>query len=409
MKDPHHILGLKPGCSEKQLKATYRKLALRYHPDRNEDPKARERFEEINEAYEFLLEHGTELTDRASSYEDLMAREMYRKDRDRRQQQVRARQAQKAREEAYFNRPEMHDPILLVKYLVHALGLLMAMAGVVTPVLVAILGDPASLAGTSFFLIAGGVLCAYIYQRRHTWFKLGKFKTKGKDLRQIFSRRSRKQSKDNCYYARGQRADGKDVRIELLKIMDIKTRNFGYLNHKVSYKRHRRIVQIPRSARATQIHRLASLIKLSAVLVSLILIPLESVAWKLLGGLVIGGILSACLHAVARVKSKVSYLFTPALLIKLVAWVLVLVSITEFGPGLSLRLSEAVYPLFVGMLLLLDMLFDLVMGFFPFYQKLFRPVIRQGKVMDRLYRDHYQNYQEFPVYSVFFPLIRWLF
>ena len=58
---------------------------------------------------------------------------------------------------------------------------------------------------------------------------------------------------------------------------------------------------------------------------------------------------------------------------------------------------------------LLDKLFDFVMGVFPFYKHLFRPVLRQGKVMEGLYGQHYQNYQEFPVYSVFYPLVRWLF
>ena len=57
-----------------------------------------------------------------------------------------------------FNRPEWHDPILLVKYIMHGLGLLFALAAVIGPVLLAIFDDPASLAGTFFFIIAGVVL-----------------------------------------------------------------------------------------------------------------------------------------------------------------------------------------------------------------------------------------------------------
>ena len=55
------------------------------------------------------------------------------------------------------------------------------------------------------------------------------------------------------------------------------------------------------------------------------------------------------------------------------------------------------------------MVIDLVLGFFPFYRLLFRPVIRQGKVLESLYREGYQNYQELPVYSMIYPLFKWLF
>jgi hypothetical protein len=40
---------------------------------------------------------------------------------------------------------------------------------------------------------------------------------------------------------------------------------------------------------------------------------------------------------------------------------------------------------------------------------LFRPIRRQGRIMDSLYREGYQNYQELPIYSVVYPFIRWLF
>jgi len=51
MKDYYRILGVEPGAGIEEIKKAYRKLARKYHPDRNPDPSAHEVFREINEAY----------------------------------------------------------------------------------------------------------------------------------------------------------------------------------------------------------------------------------------------------------------------------------------------------------------------------------------------------------------------
>lgn len=54
-KDYYKILGVSRTASEEEIKRAYRKLALEYHPDRNQsDPKAEEKFKEINEANQVL-------------------------------------------------------------------------------------------------------------------------------------------------------------------------------------------------------------------------------------------------------------------------------------------------------------------------------------------------------------------
>lgn len=53
-KDYYEILGVPRDSSEKDLKGAYRKLAMKYHPDRSEEPDAEEKFKELSEAYAVL-------------------------------------------------------------------------------------------------------------------------------------------------------------------------------------------------------------------------------------------------------------------------------------------------------------------------------------------------------------------
>ena len=56
-RDYYAILGLGPEASEEEIRRTYRRLALEWHPDRNPgNPRAEERFKEISEAYAVLMD-----------------------------------------------------------------------------------------------------------------------------------------------------------------------------------------------------------------------------------------------------------------------------------------------------------------------------------------------------------------
>jgi len=55
--DYYEVLGIQRNAGEEEIKKAYRKLALKYHPDRNPgDKQAEEKFKELSEAYQVLTD-----------------------------------------------------------------------------------------------------------------------------------------------------------------------------------------------------------------------------------------------------------------------------------------------------------------------------------------------------------------
>ena len=65
-KDYYKILGVEPTADDKQIKAAYRKLARKYHPDVSKEKDAEEKFKDASEAYEALKR-----ADKRAEYDEL--------------------------------------------------------------------------------------------------------------------------------------------------------------------------------------------------------------------------------------------------------------------------------------------------------------------------------------------------
>ena len=63
-RDYYEILGVERSASEEDIKKAFRRLAFQYHPDRNKEKDAEQRFKEMNEAYEVLSD-----PDKRSNYD----------------------------------------------------------------------------------------------------------------------------------------------------------------------------------------------------------------------------------------------------------------------------------------------------------------------------------------------------
>jgi len=54
--DPYKVLGVAADASEEEIRSAFRQLALEWHPDRNPDPGALLKFNEISKAYAILID-----------------------------------------------------------------------------------------------------------------------------------------------------------------------------------------------------------------------------------------------------------------------------------------------------------------------------------------------------------------
>ena len=65
LKDYYKILEINPGATKEEVKKAYRKMALKWHPDKNKSEEATQRMQDINEAYKIL-------------YDDILREKYYR-------------------------------------------------------------------------------------------------------------------------------------------------------------------------------------------------------------------------------------------------------------------------------------------------------------------------------------------
>lgn len=75
-RDYYEVLGIQRSANKEEIKNSYRRLALQYHPDRNKSPGAEERFKEISEAYAVLSDD--EKRKRYGTYGHVGAEEVFR-------------------------------------------------------------------------------------------------------------------------------------------------------------------------------------------------------------------------------------------------------------------------------------------------------------------------------------------
>ncbi len=125
LKKHYARLGLKKGAGKKEVKKAYRRLAMKYHPDRNAHPSAEQKFMAINVSYEIICDYleGGAPTYNQISPEEVKKTTYYHNSKFTVEEMERAWERQRAKErseyERYLNLPWYH-PTRLFEYFLYS-------------------------------------------------------------------------------------------------------------------------------------------------------------------------------------------------------------------------------------------------------------------------------------------------
>jgi hypothetical protein len=212
-----------------------------------------------------------------------------------------------------------------------------------------------------------------------------------------------------CQYSRNRPADAYPYKISLLKVHRIDLHHAGPLQHYVNYKRTYQKLKVPRCKMAYRMHTSGSVMKVFLIILSILILPFDSILWRIVAGLVAGGLLSGMVLAITGIRSKVSYLLNISVLVKILAWILVLILFTDFSDFPNIMTHDYIPVGVLSLLFFQDILIDPLIRLFTRKGKQVIPILPQPEPLKKWYLKGYQPYLEIPVWSTIFPLMKWLF
>lgn len=424
IKEYHKILNLPENADKEEIKKAYRRLAKKFHPDINKSSDAHETFLELSEAYEFLINAPhvsySKQTDTKTSQDKEETYKSWNADsyeftrnkaRERAEKQARMRYEQFKKQHEAFQESGLYDIGLIPNFIGNIILFLFAVGCIIYPPIgmfkvVSRTHEWSLLILTIFPLIIGSFIMIYIFQKRKTYFKIGKFYYKIGDVKKIF--KEKRSSNQKCYYSVNQPANSISFELELLKVKDIKLKTAGPLQHNIKHKNVYEKVKIPRSLKAVRIHTINTIIKILSIVLCLFILKFDSELWRMIAGMFVGGIIAQIILLLFKTKSNTSYLVSPFFLMKLITWIMViyLVSDIQIQSG-NIKTQPYIQIVIIGILLLDSFLEQLLKMLFG--KMLLKPIIKQHIKIDEKFENGYQLYNEIPIWTVVYPICKWIF
>ena len=408
----YKILGLSSNIDEKSLKKAYHKLALEFHPDVNPAPDAHEKFLEICEAYEIILfrinsdthifvSQPEEKEEDLANYEEIL-----KEARERATERARMKYEKIKAEKEFF---ESNPVFVILRYVGNYLAIPFSLGLILLPIVIASQEGIHMFFGLFFFWIIGAVIIMHVYSKRKTWFHPGKLNVEWKDVLNFLSIEKRDNAKERCFFAKNRIANSTAFHFTLFQVRDIQLKNYGAAMHSVGYKRKYKEIIVPRSYKANFLHFTLSFLKPLLFILGLFFLPIHSFPWRFAFSLSLTLVMANGILFLSKTKSKTGFLLTPFMIIKLAIWIFVIISQTTMYSGLVLFSTNRLIGFILLMLFFLDMVLDLLLRIFPFYKKMYIPILEQPGKIKNLFEEGYQNYLDIPIWSTIYPLFRYLF
>jgi len=145
-----------------------------------------------------------------------------------------------------------------------------------------------------------------------------------------------------------------------------------------------------------------------AILSCLVFMDITSIVWRIIIGMLAGGIISSLILLLTGTKSNVSYILSRGMVVRICIWMLIIVMISQFSiEPFNINTSDFIYFVVVGIIIFDSFLMQFVNYFLGKYAS--KPIIRQQAEIDRKFKDGYKLYNDVPIISVIYPLFKWVF
>jgi len=417
MKNYFEVLQVPENSSRQDIQKTYRRLAKLYHPDVSKSPDAHEKFCEITEAYEFIMNHWPQQagpyadnTISQQQYDDYRKTEAYEKfrheAREKAYRQARMRYEKFMKQHEAFQESGINDIALLLTIIIRLISILLFLVLFLLPVVLAFMNH-----WTLIFLAVltwpfAGIIGWYIRDNRRNYLLPGNFYYTPQKIRELFF--EKRPTTQSCFYCSGKAADSKPYHLDLLKLKEIRYSTGGFRQHNINYINKSISIAVPRSHKAFILHSITVVIKILSIFFCIFFIGISSIIWRLIIGMISGGLLGSLLLICCRTKSNTTYLISFGFTVRIVIWLFSIVLVSYFSSNrFDIYTNDAIYFVITCIVIFDSFLMQLLGFIFGKYASL--PLLKQYPEVASKFREGYLVYNDVPVLSVVYPLFKWIF